>query len=125
MLFESNSILGTLTEPLFLSLPSNIDGANQLNIPQKYRLAQNFPNPFNPTTTIKFELPSDSHINLSIYDIQGNLIKTLVNEKKDAGYHSVIWNGKDQQNKDVSSGVYFYRIESKDFTDTKKCLLVK
>ena len=104
---------------------SGINNDMLANIPSRYVLKQNYPNPFNPETTIRFELPEKSQISLNIYDITGKLIKTLVNGKKEAGYHLVIWNGKDEKGRDVTSGIYFYQIESKGFSQIKQCLLLK
>jgi hypothetical protein len=94
-------------------------------VPEKEPQITNYPNPFNPNTTIAFNLPESQKVSLAIYDVQGKLIKTLINKTKQAGYHSVIWNGKDENGKEVSSGFYFYRIESENFSQSKKCLLLK
>ena len=93
---------------------------NDLSIPTDYSLSQNYPNPFNPVTTISYQLPKSSFVKLSIYDIKGRLIETLVNEQKNAGYYSIYWNSEN-----VVSGLYFYRIDAGDFIDVKKCLVVK
>ena len=89
-------------------------------IAKNFMLNQNYPNPFNPVTTISFNLPKSSHVRLSIHDSNGRLVTTLIDEKKNAGYHSVKWNAEN-----MSSGVYFYRIEADGFNSVKKCLLVK
>jgi hypothetical protein len=89
-------------------------------LPISYRLYSNYPNPFNPTTTIQFDLPKPSQVSLDIYDLLGRKIETIVNEKQEAGTHSVIWDGKDR-----SSGIYFYKIQTGDFTETKRMLLLK
>ncbi|MBC8489834.1 MAG: T9SS type A sorting domain-containing protein, partial [Bacteroidetes bacterium] len=89
-------------------------------IPTEYSLSQNYPNPFNPTTTISYQLPRSSFVKLTIYDISGRSIQTLIDEKKNAGYYTVEWNAKN-----VCSGVYFYRIEAGNFVAGKKGLLVK
>jgi len=92
---------------------------------QKPRLYQNFPNPFNPTTTIAFDLAKPSPVNIEIYNLKGQLVKTLVNSDLTAGQHSIIWNGKDENNRDLSSGVYFYRMETQNYKSTNKMLLMK
>lgn len=95
-------------------------------LPQIFSLNQNYPNPFNRTTTISYELPKPSDINLSIFNLQGHLVETLVSGQKNAGSHSVQW-----KTKNIASGLYLYRIsaesfgEAGEFTETKKCLLVK
>jgi len=85
-----------------------------------YKLGHNYPNPFNPTTTISYQLPKSSFIKLTIYDINGRLVDKLVDEKKNAGYYSVEWNASN-----VSSGVYIYRIDAGGFSSVRKCLVVK
>ncbi len=89
-------------------------------IPSKFKLKQNYPNPFNPTTIISYELPKSSFVRLSIYDIIGRLVNTIVNEQKNAGSYTVKWNADN-----ISSGIYFYRIDAGEFSSVKKCLVVK
>jgi len=93
---------------------------NKIEIPNKYRLSQNFPNPFNPKTRIEFSIPKQNYVTLKIYDILGREIKTLVNELKSPGIYIADLDGSE-----FSSGVYFYRIEAGDFTDVKKMILIK
>ncbi|MCK9995017.1 MAG: S8 family serine peptidase [Candidatus Krumholzibacteria bacterium] len=95
------------------------------SIPLAYGLAQNFPNPFNPQTEIRFELPHASNTKLSVYDLRGRLIKDLVSGHMDAGRHSVLWMGRDNGGRQVASGVYYYKITSGKFTDTRRMTLVK
>ena len=95
------------------------------NIPSVFSLSQNYPNPFNPITKMNYNLPMRSKVNISIYNVLGQEIKTLVNEVQEYGYHSISWNGKDNFGRDMASGVYFTRMVSKGFTQTKKMLLVK
>lgn len=85
-----------------------------------YKLNQNYPNPFNPTTNISFDLPEESSVQLQIYDIQGKLVSTLVNETMDKGNYSVSFNSDG-----LPSGVYFYRLSTLNFTDIKRMLLLK
>ena len=87
----------------------------------------NYPNPFNPTTTITYTLNSeyDEETEISIYNTKGQLIKTLVNDKMDAGEYQVTWNGTDEDNKPVSSGVYFYKMKAGNYSATKKMILMK
>jgi len=90
-------------------------------IPTVYNLYQNFPNPFNPSTKINFDLPKDSKVTLVIYDLLGRVVKRLLNsEFKQAGRYSIDFNASN-----LASGVYFYRIEAGDFVMTKKMVLVK
>ena len=89
------------------------------------KLAQNYPNPFNPTTTIEYSVQTNSLISLNIYNSNGQLVKTLVNESKIPGEYSVVWNGKDDRDKQVASGVYFYKLYTKNFTSSKKMIILK
>ncbi len=91
------------------------------------QLSGNYPNPFNPTTTIYYELAENSHVTISIYNLLGQKVKTLLDERVNSGSHQVFWNGKDEHNKFVSSGIYFYEmnLQNGDYTSTKKMLLLK
>ena len=89
-------------------------------LPITFNLSQNYPNPFNPTTTINYSLAEKSHVELSVYNVLGQKIRTLVNEEQAAGKYSEPWDGST-----IASGVYFYRLETEKFTSTKKMMLVK
>ncbi len=98
----------------------------QASIPERYELFQNYPNPFNPNTVIKYNLRHAGNVKLTIYNILGQKVKTLVNQHQDAGHKSIIWNGEDEKQKEVASGIYFYRIEVEDeYSAVKKMVLVK
>ncbi len=84
-----------------------------------------YPNPFNPTTTIRYVVPKDGEVKLSIYNLKGQLIRTLVCEAKKTGTHSIVWNGDDQAGKRISSGIYFTRMETNGKTLTNKMLMLK
>lgn len=88
-------------------------------------LRSNFPNPFNPSTTISFLLPKDASCTLEVYNIRGQKVKTLINETRFAGNHSVVWTGLDDNGKPVSSGLYFYRLTTPNSIQTNKMLLLK
>ena len=90
------------------------------NVPEKYSLSQNYPNPFNPTTNIRFDLPKSGSVKLVVFDALGREVATLVNEKLAPGTYEVDWNGSS-----YTSGVYFYKLMTGDFVETKKMLLVK
>ena len=98
----------------------------QYSGPSTFALDQNFPNPFNPSTTIYYQLPKDSRVNLKVFDLLGREVLTLVNEDRPAGYHDAKWNAAD-----VASGVYFYRMEAKPldggqgFQQVKEMMVVK
>lgn len=86
--------------------------ANTHNVPAKYALSQNFPNPFNPQTMIQYQLPEASRVTLTIYNLFGQEVRTLVAGQREAGYHAEIWDGRDDFGKRVASGVYFYRLSA-------------
>jgi hypothetical protein len=88
-------------------------------------LSQNQPNPFNPTTTIRFVLPAREDVTLVIYDANGQLVRTLVNEVRGYGAHEVTWDGRDDAGATVGSGVYFYRLRAGKLTESKKMVLLK
>ena len=90
------------------------------NFPKSFQLYQNYPNHFNPTTTIKYQLSDASDVKISIYNLNGELIETIVNDHKTAGYHTTTWNATG-----APTGVYFYKIKAGNFTDVKKCILMK
>ena len=94
-------------------------------IPETVELLQNFPNPFNPSTTIRYRLSQTSSVTLTIYDMLGQKIQTLVNETQQPGEKSVVWEGRDQFGRQVSSGVYVYRIEAGNFSSMKKMVLIR
>ncbi len=85
---------------------------NAQNVPAKYALSQNFPNPFNPQTMIQYQLPEANHITLKIYNLFGQEVRTLVAGQRKAGYHTEIWDGRDDFGRRVASGMYFYRLSA-------------
>jgi len=95
------------------------------NIPSVYSLSQNYPNPFNPTTKMNYALPKRSRVIISVYNVLGQEVTTLLNKEQDYGYHTVTWNGTDRIGKQVASGVYFARLTTKNFSQTKKMLMLK
>lgn len=99
-----------------LQLPGNTN----VEIPKEFAIAQNYPNPFNPTTSISFDIPNLSEVKLSVYDLTGREIAVLVNETLEPGSYSYKWNASQ-----LSSGIYFYRINAGSFVQTKKMVLIK
>jgi hypothetical protein len=93
--------------------------------PSEFDLSQNYPNPFNPTTKIEFTLAKSGFVTLQIFDTLGRKVRTLVSEELSSGYKSVIWDGKNDNGKEVASGVYFYQLRVGDFSEPKKMLLLK
>jgi hypothetical protein len=88
-------------------------------------LDQNTPNPFNPSTTISFTLPAREQVTVSIYDANGRLVRTLLNESRDFGTHSVTWDGRSDAGSTVGSGVYFYRLTAGKYSESKKMVMLK
>jgi hypothetical protein len=102
-----------------------VTAADGQTVPTQFALHEAVPNPFNPQTTLSFSLPTASHVKLTVYDVSGRLVATLLNEDRGAGRWSVDWNGRDDRQQLVSSGVYFYRIEADGFVETKRMVLLK
>ena len=98
---------------------------NEISPPSKFSLHQNYPNPFNPVTKIKYDISKQGNVSLSIYDIKGYNLISLVNKQQDAGSYSVIWDGKNKFGHILPGGIYIYRINSGSFIDTKKLILLK
>ena len=107
-----------LTESGIIENPQGVDIINE--IPGSFKLCQNYPNPVNAVTTIFFQLPKSSKVNLSIYNTSGQLVKTLLEDYRKAGSHSVLWDANH-----LTSGMYFYKIEADEYVGTKKCLILK
>jgi len=84
-----------------------------------------YPNPFNPSTTLRYDLPEKTTVNIIIYDMLGRQVKTVVNTTQEAGFKSVIWDATNSQGKSVSAGVYFYQIQVGGFVQTRKMVLLK
>ena len=134
IVIESNDPTQSIIE-----IPTEGTGLGESNgndlIPLRTELYGNYPNPFNPTTTVNYGLNSDAKVSLVIYNAKGQKVKTLVNEKQNAGRHHILWNGQDDHGKQVSSGIYFFRmdahqddgiaLEPGDYTSVKKMLLLK
>ena len=125
------------TRDTIIALPDSAEpllwlGGQELDIrknfdytPTDYFLSQNFPNPFNPITTVKYELPEDSFVDVTVYDMLGNAVNNLVNTYQSSGYKSIQWDATNNQGEPVSAGVYLYKIQAGDFVDTKKMILLK
>ena len=104
-------------------LLTNVEKDNNTIIPVQFQLYANLPNPFNPETTIQFDLPKACNVTLGIYNIRGQEIIQLLEEWKSAGRYRVIWNGKDELSRQVPSGIYIYKIHTTDFTKSRKLVL--
>ena len=94
-------------------------------LPLEFSLGQNYPNPFNPTTTIRFSLPKAEKVRLKIYNILGQEVRTLLDENKTTGVHQLEWDGRDGKGSVVSSGLYFYKLETTSFKEVKRMVFLK
>ncbi len=99
--------------------------SHEETMPTGYELDQNYPNPFNPSTEIRFYLPEPGEARLEVYDVLGELVATLAHDVLSEGQHRVTWDSKDSDGRDVSSGVYFYRLVVNDYAQTKKMVLAR
>ncbi|MFC2084819.1 T9SS type A sorting domain-containing protein, partial [Bacteroidota bacterium] len=104
---------------------TNMSESEESIIPDKFDVAQNYPNPFNPATTLRYGLPKASFVSIKIYNLLGQLVKTLVNEDVSAGIYEVQWNGDDESGRKVASGTYIYRVVAGKNVVTKKMVLLK
>ena len=93
--------------------------------PRRFSLHQNYPNPFNPVTTLSYDLPEDALVNVTIYDMMGRVVKTLINSTQTAGYKSIQWNAKNDKNHPILAGFYLYTIQAGEFRQTRKMVLLK
>ena len=104
---------------------TSVEQQNLSQLPGEYDLAQNFPNPFNSLTTIRYQMKEAGPVKIEIYDILGQKVRTLVDQQKGAGYYSISWDGKNDQGWQVSSGIYLYKMKTKDFLKGRKLILIK
>ena len=105
--------------------PTSVTEAGGRILPADYLLSQNQPNPFNPVTSVRFALPRGSEVRLTVFDVTGRVVRTLVDEELPAGYHETSWDGRSDSGQRVASGVYFYRLETAEFSATRKMTLLK
>ena len=107
---------------------ARIDNEGQVSIQNDLiitTILTNHPNPFNPSTTIEFSIQNDSEVELTIYNIKGQKVKTIANDLFEKGIYSILWSGDDYNGKLVSSGIYFYKLKSGDYQEIKKMILLK
>ena len=110
--FASNMVVGDGFNTFSLN--------DELSIPERFSLEEPYPNPFNPITMLNFAIPSEVHVSISVYNLQGRKIETLLSGNLEAGYHSVKWNADDH-----ASGMYFVKMIAGDYMDTQKLMLIK
>lgn len=117
-------VLGGKLQVVIGAPPVSVETEDPI-MPEEFIVHQNYPNPFNPMTKIRFQLPEDSHIVVRIFNTLGQEIRTLANAPYKAGYHSVRWDGKDNNGNPVSSGIYLYQIQAGTFSQVKKMSLLR
>jgi hypothetical protein len=95
-------------------------GEKSNTIPENFQLKQNYPNPFNPVTKIEYQIPFESKVKIIIYDVEGKVVKILLNEQKSPGTYEIVWDASE-----FSSGVYFFKLSAGSFVETRKMILTK
>jgi len=120
---DINELIDTTSHAIILD--ESAGSEEMSSIPDKFDLHQNYPNPFNPKTKIVFDVPKISKINIEIFNIYGQKIQTLMNNEIQPGLHSLVWDGRDKNEKELSSGIYFYRMRSDSFFKSQKLILLK
>ena len=116
---------GNTAASITISTADIVVAVEEAGVPTAFALSENYPNPFNPTTTIEFAIPVVGNVELVIYNINGQKVRTLVNETKDAGFYKVMWDGRSDIGETVSSGIYLYRLVSGDFNKMEKMTFIK
>jgi len=114
-----------MIDTIFVTIATDINDDLPQELPNRYSISQNYPNPFNLSTTIRYTIPTRSQVTISIYNVMGQKVNTIVDETKSAGSHTAYWDGTDKAGKVVSTGVYFYRILAGDFVESKRMMLLK
>ncbi len=115
---------GTLHGPIAVN--RIMSGVNtELEIRNEFRLYANYPNPFNPKTTIKYSLPQNTYVTLTVYDILGKTIRTIFSDTQTAGTHSITWDGRDESGLPAASGIYFYRMTTQDYQAVGRMVLAR
>jgi len=122
---SSDDFIGNAPDMGMFESPFTVSTEEELILPTKFALHQNYPNPFNPITQLMYDLPEQSRATLIVFDLLGREVITLLSEKQDAGYKSVLWDGTNNKGQLVSAGVYFYQIRAGDYIQTKKMMLLK
>jgi len=109
----------------FRNSPVSVQPVIHAALPKDYQLAQNYPNPFNPETFIEYDLPRTSTVELSVFNLEGKRVRTLVKSAQTAGAHSVTWNGRNDNGQSVASGIYLYQFKAGNHVAVKKMMLLR
>ena len=121
---EGNAIPFDLSNVTCVPLITDMEAA-EINIPTAFSLRPNYPNPFNPSTTIRYDLPERAEVTIEIFDMLGRHVRTLIKQTQQPGHQSVIWDGRNEQGHEIASGVYIYRLRAGSFTQSHKMLLLR
>jgi len=111
---------GMLAENITAGDPTSVS-----NVPKSFALGQNFPNPFNPTTTISFNMPQSGYVTMKVYDVLGRCVRTLASGEYSAGNYSIVWDATDDSGNNISAGVYFYTISAENYHATRRMMFIK
>jgi hypothetical protein len=114
-----------LFSPIEVTASTDVALETGSSLPSTYRLSQNYPNPFNPETNIEYQVPENAQVRLVVYNLLGQRVRTLVDETRSAGLYRAVWDGRDEWGSQAASGVYFCRLETDSYADTKKMTLLK
>ena len=109
----------------FIIVDNSTMQIDDIQVPLVFSLGQNFPNPFNPITTIRYAIPKDSFVKITIYDVLGNVIKDLLQKHQSSGFKTISWDATDDKGKSMPAGIYIYGIEAGGFLQTRKMILLK
>ena len=125
MVTDDSGLTGIDSIMLRIDPVTALEDQLRIDIPEEYVLFQNYPNPFNPTTTIRYGLKEPGEVKIIIYDNLGRKITELINTRQNAGYHQVVWDGKNYLNQQISSGIYYYKLIAENYTAMKKMIFIK
>jgi hypothetical protein len=113
----------TVEDPPNLVVPTGVD--DQDGIPRTFDLEQNYPNPFNPETTIRYQVANTAEVKIQVYNVMGQLVKTLVDRKQAQGNYTIQWNGRNNRGQIVATGVYLLKMQAGDFTKVRKMAFIR
>ncbi len=116
---------GTLSALLKAEVLTSIKDEANLAVPVEYELSQNYPKPFNPETQIAFTVPANSNVKLVVYDLLGKEVVRLIDGDLQPGQYTVLWNGRDARGSQVATGAYIYRLETENFTQSRRMLYLR
>jgi hypothetical protein len=118
--------VSAIREITFSGVPTSVKEQDLMQkVLSSFKLYQNFPNPFNPTTTIQYDIPRSGEVNIAVYDIQGRLVRTFASHTQQAGSHAIVWDARNNGGVNVSSGTYFCRIDFNNSFLVRKLVLLK